>query len=1093
MSAGEPDALRFALLGPVRAWRGNTPVDVGTPQQQAVLTMLLLRDGRPVDLAELVDGVWGQQSPRAAVGTVRTYASRLRSGLDGPGSPVLVTVGRGYALKVPDESLDVSVFERHVYAARLARAGGDLGRAAELLRAALALCEGRPLSGVPGPYADAVRDRLVERRLQVLHDRVEVDLSLGRHEQLVGELTELCREYPLREEFRGQLMLALYRSGRPAESLGVYADTARLLVAEFGADPGPELAKLHQRILRLDDSLAAPPVPVAVTGHAPPAIRPAQLPAGTADFTGRAALVAELTEALDVPDEQDGGPPVSGSAVVVSAVAGIGGVGKTTLAVHVAHLAKSRFVDGQLYVNLRGARPDPADPAGVLAGFLRALGVAETAIPDGLDERAALYRSVLSGRRVLVVLDDARDLVQVRPLLPGAASCAVIVTSRSRLATLPATRRVDLDVLEPGEAVALLARIIGKGRVGAEHGAALAMVGACGFLPLAVRIVGARLAARSGWTIAAMADRLADQRDRLAELRVDDLDVASCFRLGYDQLDRPTARVFRLLAVPDVPDIGLTAAAAALDLSVPEATEVLERLVDLAMLESTASDRYRYHDLLRLFARTESERVDTEAERTAVLARLLDFQLATARNAYRVVRPGHAISDRLAVTRSPGLNIPNRDDGLDWANHEYGAVLAVIEQAMAAAGASTVVGGSAVRDGSTVGDGSTGGASAADGPSAVGYPSRATDSSLVADSSRATDSSLTHGSSLAADSSLGLGTDSSRTTDSSWAAGSSSAPDSSLAAGSSSAVDPSPAADAAGLVTLAADLVLALDPLLEFGFLWSALVEPARAVMARATEVGDVLAEGRVGYMLGGALMQLGRLDEAQDIAGHAARSAQRSGDMAVRAEIATVRGLIMLLRKEYPLAIDQLTEAVTLAAACESRWGRANALLNLASALLNAGRVPDALAACQESIDLFQPIGDPFGEAYGLCVQGRVMRRLGDPDAAISALMRSVSVATTHRLPIMEVISLVEIADCHLSSGRFAEALTWAERGRATAARVRWERTEAESLALLGRALAGLGEPERSQACLHQAHGIYTRLGLPGADELSPLLKATP
>jgi tetratricopeptide (TPR) repeat protein len=329
------------------------------------------------------------------------------------------------------------------------------------------------------------------------------------------------------------------------------------------------------------------------------------------------------------------------------------------------------------------------------------------------------------------------------------------------------------------------------------------------------------------------------------------------------------------------------------------------------------------------------------------------------------------------------LAVPTRDDGLDWATHEHGAVLAVIRQAMAATGAPE-------------------------------------------------------------------------------------------------------------LVTLAADVMLALDPLLEFGFLWSALVAPARAVLTRATDVGDALAEGRVGYMLGGALMQLGRLDEAQDITARAERAARQADDIAVRAEICTVSGVIMFMRKDFPLAVHRFTEAVELAASCGSRWGRANALLNLASALLNAGRVPDALAACQESVDLFQPLGDPFGEAYGLCVQGRVMRRLGDPDAAISAFTRSITVAASRRLPNMEVISMVEIADCHLAAGRFSEAVTWAERGRASASRVRWERTEAESLALLGQALAALDEPERSQACLHQAHHIYSRLGLPGADELRPLLKTT-
>jgi DNA-binding SARP family transcriptional activator/tetratricopeptide (TPR) repeat protein len=972
------ETFRFALLGPLRAWRGEHTVDVGTPQQQAVLAMLLARGGRPVDLDELVAGVWGDAPPKAAVGAVRTYAYRLRAGLDGAESTrsVLRTVGRGYALQVPENTLDVAVFEQEVHSARTARATGELERASDLLGSALARCDGRPLSGVPGPHAGAVRNRLVERRLQVLHDRIAVDLALGRQERLVGELTQLCGEHPLREEFRAQLMLALYRSARPAEALGVYADTAQRLATELGADPGPELAALHQRVLRLDESLTLPPsvvVPSARSEPAGPGVRPAQLPADTADFTGRAATVAELTAALHTSAD-------AASALVVSSVAGIGGIGKTSLAVHVAHRVAHRFPDGQLYGVLAGARAEPADPALVLAGFLRALGVTETAIPDGLDERAALYRSVLAGRRVLVVLDDARDVAQVRPLLPGAVSSAVIVTSRCRLATLPATSRVDLDVLEPAEAVTLLARIVGAARVTAEADASASLVRACGLLPLAVRIVGARLAARPGWSIASMAERLAGHRDRLAELRADDLDVASCFRLGYDQLDPAAARVFRLLAVPDVPDIGLSAAAAVLQLSEEDAAGLLERLVDLAMLESTGADRYRYHDLLRLFARQRADLVDSADELAGVLGRLLDFQLATARNAYRVVRPGHGVSALLTGTRSAGLTVGTRDDALDWATREHAAVLVVIEQAMRMPGADRVV-------------------------------------------------------------------------------------------------------------AVAADLLLALDPLLELNFLWQELVAPARAVLAVAEAVGDSTAQGRVGYMLSGALMQLGRLAEAERLATWAVRAAELASDTAVLAEAHTVRGLIMALRKELPAAIAEFHTAVELAQGCGSGWGQANALLNLATACLRSGRVAEALAACQESVGLFQPLGDPFGEGHGLCTQGRVMRERGELDEAIAVFLRSLAVARNHRLPVFEVLGALEIAGCHVTAGRPADALAWAELARATAARTTWERSEAEALALLGRALAALGEPDRSQACLREAHALFSRLDMPMAEELRPLL----
>jgi tetratricopeptide (TPR) repeat protein len=294
-------------------------------------------------------------------------------------------------------------------------------------------------------------------------------------------------------------------------------------------------------------------------------------------------------------------------------------------------------------------------------------------------------------------------------------------------------------------------------------------------------------------------------------------------------------------------------------------------------------------------------------------------------------------------------------------------------------------------------------------------------------------------------------------------------------------------AASADLAAVAADLLLALDPLLEFGFLWQELVEPARAVLANAA--GDPTAEGRVGYMLSGALMQLGRLAEAEDISLRAVRATQLSGDAPVRAETHTVRGIIMLMRKELPRALDELDEAVAVAESCGSRWGQANALLNLATVRLRSGQVTEALAACQQSVALFQPLGDPFGEGYGLCAQGRVLRQLGDLDLAIGVFLRCVAVARAHRLLIFEVTGVVEIAGCHLAAGRYADALAWGELGRATAARVNWERTEAEALELIGRALAGLGEPERSQACLRQAHLIFTRLGMQAAEDLRPLL----
>ncbi|GAA3499857.1 transcriptional regulator AfsR [Streptomyces prasinosporus] len=527
---------------------------------------------------------------------------------------------------------------------------------------------------MPGPYAEAQRVRLEEWRLQLLESRLDMDLEQGCHAEAVSELTALTAAHPLRERLRELLMLALYRSGRQAEALAVYADTRRLLADELGVDPRPDLQELQQRILRADPGLAEPSAPVAESAAAP--VRPAQLPATVPDFTGRASFVRELGEVLASASGSEG------RVMAVSALAGIGGVGKTTLAVHVAHEARSAFPDGQLYVDLQGAGARAAEPETVLGSFLRALGTADSAIPDSLEERAALYRSVLDGRRVLVLLDNARDAAQVRPLLPGTAGCAALVTSRVRMVGLAGAHLIDLDVMSPDEALALFTRIVGEERVASEREAALDVVAACGFLPLAIRIAASRLASRRTWTVSVLASKLADERRRLDELQAGDLAVKATFELGYGQLEPAQARAFRLLGLADGPDISLAAAAAVLDLPAEDTEDLLESLVDTSLLESAAPGRYRFHDLVRLYARACAERDEhPPSEREAALSRLLDFYLATAAGVYAIERPGDRLVDDLEPTAHPGLAFTDGSAALDWLYTEASSLLAAVRQA----------------------------------------------------------------------------------------------------------------------------------------------------------------------------------------------------------------------------------------------------------------------------------------------------------------------------------------------------------------------------------------------------------------------------
>ncbi|MEU5163964.1 BTAD domain-containing putative transcriptional regulator [Streptomyces sp. NPDC020875] len=665
----ETEELRFSVLGPVRAWRGGEPLQMGSPQQRALLAALLLRDGRTATASELIDAIWGDEPPTRALAVTRTYASRLRKVLS---TTALVSESGGYALRLKRDALDLFVAQDLIDDSHRAHVEGDPVRASTLLDKSLGLWDGEPLANVPGPYAENQRVRLEEWRLQLLETRLDLDLEVGAHAEAVSELTALTAAHPLRERMRELLMLALYRSGRQAEALAVYADTRRLLADELGVDPNPELSRLQERILRADDTLhdvGIERAPAAAPGSFP---RPAQLPATVPDFTGRASFVRELGEQLGTAD---------GAVMAVSSFAGIGGVGKTTLAVHVAHEARRYFPDGQLYADLQGTGSRPLTPSDVLGSFLPVLGVPEAAIPGALEDRTALYRSALADRRVLVLLDNVRDAAQIRPLLPGTAGCAVLVTSRARMVDLPGAHLVDLDVMSPEEALQLFTRIVGLERVSENREAALDVVAACGFLPLAIRIAASRLAARRTWTVSVLAAKLADERRRLDELQAGDLAVKATFEVGYGQLEPAQAHAFRILGLADGPDISLAAAAALLGRPEHETEDLLEALVDTSLLESSAPGRYRFHDLVRLYARACAERDERPEEGEAALARLLDFYLATATQVCDGLRPGSLLPRDFGPTGHPGLTFGTRREAVDWLHTEAPRLLAGARQA----------------------------------------------------------------------------------------------------------------------------------------------------------------------------------------------------------------------------------------------------------------------------------------------------------------------------------------------------------------------------------------------------------------------------
>ena len=696
-------STRFRILGPLEVWSGQTWTPIGAPKWRTLLAVLLLNHGQVVSTERLVDELWGDEPPAKPANLVATYVHRLRGLIGDPDGRVLVTRAPGYRVVVDGDELDALRFTRLVAAGRRALADGAAARAVELLSEALDLFRGPPLadlrfSGLLGAEAN----RLEESRVAALGLRIEAEIDSGDAAGTVAELRRLTSDHPLREELWALLMRALCGAGRQAEALEAYERARTVIGDELGVDPGPGLRQLHQEILEADARPAARPAkPASRAGAADPGPAPrtartpsstaqavpaalSQLPADVPDFTGRADQVAYLCRLFSgIPEGGDGT-----GAVVVSLIAGAGGLGKTTLAVHVAHQLRARFPDGQLYVDLRGASDQPAATADVLARFLRELGVDGDQVPASEDERAGLYRTRLAGRRMLVVLDDARDAAQVRQLVPGSVSCGVLVTSRNLMPGLIGGRLVDLDVLDPADAGALLAKIVGADRLNAEPDAADRLLAACAGLPLAIRIAGVRLAGRPCWTIQSLAGKVADERRRIDEFKAGDLAVRACFQVSFDSLPaarpgRPDpARTFRLLGLWHGPFISLPAAASLLAEPEDLVADSLETLVDAHLLQSLATDRYRLHDLLRVYAAEKAEAEETKRDRDDAVLRVLTWYLHTAEAAGRVISPQHArvpLGDSHLVR--PALAFASLEQALDWCESARANLVAAASQA----------------------------------------------------------------------------------------------------------------------------------------------------------------------------------------------------------------------------------------------------------------------------------------------------------------------------------------------------------------------------------------------------------------------------
>ncbi|MQA11698.1 MAG: tetratricopeptide repeat protein [Pseudonocardiaceae bacterium] len=624
----------FRLLGAVEIRRDGHVVRPLAAQPACVLAVLLLGAGDVVSTDRLIDAVWGERAPDDARNAVQVYVSRLRRILAGADNVRVTTAGHhGYRMDVPAGDVDLYRF-RSLAKQADGIAADDADAALALLEEAVALWRGVIFDGAAGDWLHRqLAPALVDEQRRAREQRARLLGTVARDPEAIAELSALLAEYPTRESVARELMAALHRDGRTAEALAVFSDLRTSLVDELGIEPGAEVRACHEAILAdtTADETAGDTDPVAV---------PAQLPGDVPGFVGRAeqiqGVVDHLAEQADLAK--------------VVLIAGAGGAGKSALAARLGHTVRGRYREGQLYAHLGGRQP--AEPADVLAGFLGALGVPDSRIPVSTEQRAALFRSIVAERDVLVVLDDATSAEQVRPLLPGTARCAVLVTSRSRLATLDATYRVTVGGLTDAEAVELLTTTLGAERADAEPEALRRVITLCGNVPLALRVSAARMTNRPGWRIAELADRLSDEHARLDQLRLGDLDVRASFTLSYAQLAPGAARAFRLLALAEATWLTETATATMLDVAVPAADEVLDPLIDLHLLDLIDGSRLRIHDLLRQFGRELASSSDAADAADDARARLAAWYVHSAEAAIAAAVPG-ARSSRLLLPAPP--------------------------------------------------------------------------------------------------------------------------------------------------------------------------------------------------------------------------------------------------------------------------------------------------------------------------------------------------------------------------------------------------------------------------------------------------------
>ncbi|MDA0563136.1 winged helix-turn-helix domain-containing protein [Streptomonospora sp. S1-112] len=1066
--------MEFEVLGPLQVSSRGASVRL-SPKLAALLAALLCKPDVVIPEEQLIDVLWGEEPPRSATKSLQVYVHHLRQALGEDGR--IDRAAFGYRLAVPRAAVDARRFEDLAERGEQALESGAVAEGSALLSAGLNLWRGTAFAGQDTlPLVREEAARLNEKRQRVAESWVDAELSLGRHSAVVAELRALVAEHPFRERLRGQLMIAYHRMGRSTEALEVFREGRDLLIDELGMEPGRELAALEQAVLRNDPSLHAPapaadpapePDPADPGGgpadtadpsadaplpppSAPPRPAPAQLPPDIADFTGREEQVALLHTRLGVrpPDpapapvpgprrgsssdtptggagggSASGGPGPSASPggarpVVVSAVAGMGGVGKTALALHAAHTSAAAFPDGQLYANLRGAQETPADPAQVLSQFLHALGIEGAAVPEPLESRAALFRSLLADRRMLVVLDDAGSEQQVRPLIPGAPGCAVLITSRARLTGLEGAHLIDLDVFEPERAVELLARIIGHDRVAAEPDQAAEIVRLCGYAPLAVRIAGARLNARRQWPLSRLARLLGDEQRRLDELRTGDLGVRATFALSYAALSERGRSAFRLLGMLEAGDFTEWVAAALLDVPLAEAETVVEDLVDAQLLSISGTDgtgrlRYRMHDLMRLYARERCAEEVPQAEREAALRRAFGAWLWLAEQATEYI-PGpcyatmHGSALRWPLPSPEAADLLN--EPMSWYDAEAGAMAAAVAQACA-----------------------------------LGWDEVAWDLAGCLEKyfdvrGRFDDWRRTHEAAIAACQAAG---------------------------------------NVRGEAVLRrglADLVTWTTQNTTGGAdgAMGTLLDQSRLVWEMFQEIGDRRGMSDALVMRTWALVSRGESAKARESAEAALDLAEGADYLGGRARAYHVLAVAAHGEGRDDIAVSHLTRSLELARLLGNSRFEATAMQFLGAAQCQIGRIDEGRANLTRSLAMSRALGDHYAEVFSLLYLARLHRATGDPGALPTA-RTAAELSRRHSMNHHLADALTLMGDTLLDQGRTVEAVSALEESVALWRTRGWPAFLADALTSLARAYTALGDHSAAATATQEAATLRT------------------